>query len=56
MKNGMHDKIWLCEESGQGMVEYTSILIGISIAAIALMSNVADKIENMFQYVIDQMP
>jgi len=52
----MKEMIWLHEESGQGIVEYGSILVGVSIIAIALLRSIAGKAEAMFQSLADSMP
>ena len=54
MKNMIN---WLKEEeSGQGMVEYALILALLSMAAILVMKNVRDSLNNAFEEVDSKFP
>ena len=54
MKNMIN---WLKEEeSGQGMVEYALILVLLSMAAILVMKNVRDSLNNAFEEVDNKFP
>ena len=54
MKNMIN---WLMEEeSGQGMVEYALILVLLSMAAILVMKNVRDSLNNAFEEVDNKFP
>lgn len=41
------------EEEGQGVMEYALIVGLISIAAIALMPSIGEKVETIFQSILD---
>ncbi|MBS3990052.1 MAG: Flp family type IVb pilin [Dethiobacter sp.] len=43
----------LAEESGQGMTEYALILALVSVVAIGVLTGLGDRIQDVFQSVLD---